>query len=104
MRRVAFRKESEGFIRVGTPEAILNQMSQDIAAGEIRTVEIDARLEAPFHTIMATCYRRTPPLALRTFDAIHLAVAQVAGETEIVATDRRLCEAAKLLGFTLFPT
>jgi hypothetical protein len=28
---------------------------------------------------------------------------RVAGETEIVATDKRLRDAAKLLGFTLFP-
>jgi predicted nucleic acid-binding protein len=104
MRRVAFRKESEGFIQAGTAEAVLNQMNQDIAAGEIRIVEMDARVEAVLNTIMATCYRRTPPLPLRTLDAIHLTAAQVAGETELVATDRRLREAAKLLGFSLFPT
>jgi predicted nucleic acid-binding protein len=104
MRRVAFRKESEGFIQAGSEESVLNQMDQDIAAGEIRIVEMDARVEAALNTIMATCYRRTPPLPLRTLDAIHLAAAHVAGETEIVVTDIRLREAANLLGFSLFPT
>ena len=52
---------------------------------------------------MATCYRRTPPLPLRTLDAIHLTAAQTAGETELVATDIRLREAAKLIGLSLFP-
>jgi predicted nucleic acid-binding protein len=103
MRRVAFRKESEGLIQAGTVEAVLNQMNQDIAAGEIRIVEMDARVEAALNTIMATCYRRTPPWPLRTLDAIHLTAALVAGETEIGATDRRLREAARLLGFSLFP-
>jgi predicted nucleic acid-binding protein len=103
MRRVAFRKESEGFIQAGAAEAVLNQMNQDIAAGEIRIVEMDASAELDLNTIMVICYRRTPPLPLRTLDAIHLTAARVAGETEMVATDRRLREAAKLLGFSLFP-
>lgn len=46
---------------------------------------------------------QTPPLPLRTLDAIHLASARVSGEMEIVATDKRLRDAAKLLGFSLFP-
>ena len=56
-----------------------------------------------FSQIIEICYRRTPPLFIRTFDAIHLASARVAGETEIVATDKRLRDAAGQLGFTLFP-
>jgi uncharacterized protein len=103
MRRVAFRKESEGFIQAGTAESVLNQMNQDIASGQIRIVDMDARVEAALDTIMATCYRRMPPLPLRTLDAIHLTAARVAGETEVVVTDRRLREAAILLGFSLFP-
>jgi hypothetical protein len=50
MRRVAFRKESEGFIQAGSAEAVLNQMNQDIAAGEIQIVEMDARVEAALST------------------------------------------------------
>lgn len=41
-----------------------------------------------FNALMATCYRRTPPLPIRTFDTLHLASARVSGETEIVATDK----------------
>ena len=103
MRRVAFRKESAGLIPAGSAEAILSQLDQDIAANEIRLVELDLQVDTEFNAIMAGCYRRTPPLPIRTFDAIHLASARVAGETEIVATDKRLREAAKTLGFLLFP-
>ena len=103
MRRVAFRKESAGLIPAGTAEAVLSQVDQDIATGEIRIVELDARVEAEFNVIMAACYRHTPPLPIRTFDALHLASARVSGETEIVATDKRLRDAAKLLGLALFP-
>ena len=103
MRRVAFRKESEGLIPPGSAEAVLAQVNQDITAGEIRIVDLDSRVEAEFNVLMATCYRRTPPLPIRTFDAVHLASARVSGETEIVATDKRLRDAARLLGFSVFP-
>ncbi len=78
-------------------------MEQDITAGDIRLVELDSRVEAEFNAIMAACYRHTPPLPIRTFDALHLASARVCGETEIVATDKHLRAAARLLGFSLFP-
>ena len=104
MRRVAFRKESEGFIQAGSAESALAQMSQDIAAGQIRIVEMDARLEAEFNGIMAACYRHTPPLPIRTLDALHLASARADKQLELVATDKRMRDAAKLLGFFLFPT
>lgn len=103
MRRVAFRKESSGLIPADTAETILTQVDGDIAAGEIRIIELDSRVETEFNALMATCYRHTPPLPLRTLDALHLASARVSGEMEIVATDQRLRDAAKLLGFSHFP-
>jgi len=103
MRRVAFRKESEGFIQTGTAESVLAQVNQDIAAGQIRIVEMDARVEAEFNGIMATCYRYSPPLPIRTLDALHLASARADNQRELVATDRRMRDAAKLLGLSLFP-
>ena len=103
MRRVAFRKESEGFIPAGTAESVLTQLNQDVAAGQIRIVQLDARVEAEFDGIMAACYRHTPPMPVRTLDAIHLASARADGQTELVATDKRMRDAAKLLGFSLFP-
>ena len=42
--------------------------------------------------------------ALDPLDALHLATALLYGETEIVATDKRMREAAILLKLTLFPT
>ena len=103
MRRVAFYKESAGLIPVRAAEAVLGQVDQDIAAGEIRVVELDSRVEAEFNAVMAACYRHAPPLPIRTFDALHLASAQVAQESQVVATDKRLRDAARLLGFSLFP-
>ena len=91
MHRVAFRKKSEGLILPGGAEMILKELDRDIAGGDVRVVAMDA------------CYRHTPPHPIRTLDALHLATARVAGETEIVTTDKRIRAAAKLLGFALFP-
>jgi predicted nucleic acid-binding protein len=103
MRRVAFRKESEGFTQTGTAESVSTQLNQDVTDGQLRIVQLDARVEAEFDGIMATCYRHTPPVPIRTFDALHLASARADGQTELVATDKRMRDAAKLLGFSLFP-
>jgi len=103
LRRVAFRKESEGLIPPHTTEAVLSQVDMDVAAGDLRIMEMDPQTEAEFNAIMARCYRHAPPIPIRTFDASHLAMARVAGETEVVTTDKRMRQAAKLLGFSLFP-
>jgi predicted nucleic acid-binding protein len=52
---------------------------------------------------MASCYRHAPPVAIRTFDALHLACSRADGQTELVVTDKRLRDAAKLFGLSLFP-
>lgn len=52
---------------------------------------------------MAKCYRRTPPLRIRTLDALHLASARADNQIELVAADNRMRDAAKLLGLALFP-
>ena len=103
MRRVAFRKESEGFIQAGTAESVLAQLSLDIAGGQIRVVDLDERVETEFKVIMSTCYRHAPPKPVRTFDALHLASCRAGGQSELIATDKRMRDAAKLLGLSLFP-
>jgi predicted nucleic acid-binding protein len=60
-------------------------------------------VEAEFNLVMATCYRHAPALPVRTFDALHLASCRAESQTELVATDKRLRDAAKLLGLSVFP-
>jgi predicted nucleic acid-binding protein len=103
MRRLAFRKESDGLILAGTAEIVLNQLEQDIAAGQIRVVEIGPQVEVEFKSILVACYRRLPPVPVRTFDALHLATARAEGQAELVTTDKQMRSAATLLGLSLFP-
>jgi uncharacterized protein len=103
MRRVAFRKENDGVIQPGTAEMVLTQLIRDIAAGHVRLIEIQPRVEDEFNAVMAACYRHVPPVPIRTLDALHIASARADGQSELVATDKRMREAAKLFGLSLFP-
>ena len=69
----------------------------------MRLIPLDERVTAEFERVVEKCLGRMPPLFIRTLDAMHLATAIIAGETELVTTDKRLREAASLLGLTLFP-
>ena len=97
------RKEAEAILQVGCAQKLYSELTQDVTGGELRLVELGADVEREYGQVLATCSQQTPPIALRTLDALHLASARTAGETEIVATDKRLRDAAKLLGFSLFP-
>jgi predicted nucleic acid-binding protein len=97
------RKESEAILQTGTAETLYRELEQDVAAGEVRLIELGTDVEREYGQVLKLCYEQTPPLLLRTLDALHLASVRVAGETELVATDKRMRDAAKLLGLSLFP-
>ena len=80
------RKEAEGILAAGTAQTLYTALLQDLAAGSIRLVELSATVEQEYGQVLNLCYQQTPPLPLRTLDALHLASARVAAETEIVAT------------------
>jgi len=97
------RKESEGILQPGYAQKLYAQLLQDVSAGELRLVELGADVEREYGQVLGQCYQQTPPIPLRTLDALHLASARVTGESEVVATDKRMRDAAKRLGFALFP-
>ena len=97
------RKESDGLLQTATGQTLYNELLQDVIAGEIRLNEMGTGVEHKFGEVLNLCYQHTPPIPIRTLDALPLASARVARETEIVATDKRMRVAAKLLGFSLFP-
>jgi uncharacterized protein len=99
-----YRKEVAGVLRVGSAAKLHACMLQDVAGGELQLVEMGPALDAEYAHVLAFCYGQTPPIPLRTLDVIHLASARLAGQSELVATDQRLRNAAKALGLSLFPT
>ncbi len=97
------RKEMEAILQAGTAQMLYAQLLQDVNAGELRLVELGADLEREYGQVLVACYQPPQPVPLRTLDALHLATARVAGETEVVSTDKRMREAARRLSFSLFP-
>jgi len=82
---------------------VQNALEADASSGAISIVEIDHRVRVEYKAVVRTCLSQTPPIYIRTNDAQHLSAAKCAGEMEIVATDKKLRDAALLLGFTVFP-
>ena len=97
------RKETEGMLAPGESQKVQSALEADVNATAITIVPVDQRVRTEFKAVVEKCMSHVPPIFIRTNDAQHLAAATCAAESEIVATDKRLREAAVMLGFTVFP-
>ena len=103
LRTVLRRREAEGVLAAGATAVMHASFCGLISAGRFIEEPVDMKVVAEFHSMLDACLGASPPVFLRTNDALHLAAARCAGETEIVTTDKGLRKAALFLGFTLFP-
>lgn len=103
IRTVLERKQLEGALIVGAAQSLYRRLVEDAASGSIRVVEFSPDLAMNFEKVVSRCFQNIPPVFIRSLDGIHLASAIVSGETEFVATDKRLREAAQVLGLSVFP-
>ena len=103
MRTVFRRREAEAAISGGEATAPYRRMVSDAASGVLRLQPDSDDVEREFGAVLERCFSQTPPLFIRTNDALHLASARVAGEMEFVTADLRQRAAAQLLGFKLLP-
>ena len=69
----------------------------------MRLVPESPAVQDEFGLILERCFSLTPPVFIRTNDALHLASARVAGETEFITADGRQAAAAKLAGLVVKP-
>ena len=99
-----WRMEGDGNIAGGSAEAAIALFDKRLTENSCRLIPLDDSVREEFEEVVRRCYSRHPSIRIRTLDALHIAAARVAGEDEIVATDKRLRDAATLLGFRLFPT
>ena len=97
------RKEAEGDLGAGVARKALEAYDADVSTGQIAVEAMDASVAAEYETIIERFHGQAPALPLRTLDAIHLASAKVSGESEVIATDKRLREAALVLDFSVYP-
>jgi predicted nucleic acid-binding protein len=97
------RKEWIGYLYPGGATSALEAFDADVLAGLITVKPVNATMLPGFEAVITQCYHRSPAIPVRTLDAMHLAVAKLAGLSEIVTTDKRLRDAAARLGLTVFP-
>ncbi len=97
------RKEAAGVLEIGEAAKVQSAFEGDVSAGLIEVVQSSGALHLQFNRTVDRCYARACPIWLRTNDALHLAAARLENVAEIVATDRRLRDAAQFLGFQAFP-
>jgi predicted nucleic acid-binding protein len=102
-RAVFLRREGEGALPVGEADQLYQDLQSDIANGDVTELPLSQALEIEFAKVLRQCLLHTPPVFVRTNDALHLASARLAGEHEFVTADGRQRAAAIHLGFTLLP-
>lgn len=98
------RKEVEGALKPGLASLLYTRLRQHISIGRVHLVELDVSIEQEYGRVLDLCYGHQPTLPIRTLDVLRLACARVVGATELVATDKRLRDAAKLLKLCMFPS
>ncbi len=103
LRAVLRRNEAEGALSPGATEILHASFCALISSGHFREEAITPELESEYYSILDSCLGQSPPIFLRTNDALHLAAARRANQSEVVSTDKGLRKAALFLGFTVFP-
>jgi predicted nucleic acid-binding protein len=97
------RKEAEGGLATGAARRVQDTLEFDIVTGAVTVKPFNPSVRRTYFEIVEQCLSQKPGLYIRTNDALHLATARLSAESEIVATDKKLREAALLIGFTVFP-
>lgn len=102
-RAAFFRREGEGALPPGEAEALYQDLLADMANGDVIETLMTPAVEAEYGAILKQCLLHSPPVFIRTNDALHLAAAKVAGETEFVTADARQRTAALHIGLVVLP-
>jgi len=93
-------RERAGKISITDRRQAWAEFEARIAAGEIRVKPLNSVTLRKAAHLLEQCHPKVP---LRTLDAIHLATADLCQDFPLVTTDGRLRDAARQLGFQIFP-
>ena len=91
-------KEVRGEIPRGSSGRVLSQFQTDIQQGRFLLVPLGIDIKACTKDIAARSVQAKPPVFLLTLDGIHIATALEMGSSELIAADRKMADAATLLG------
>ena len=91
-------KEARGEIPSGGSAKVLSQFQTDLQRGRYLLVPLGIDIKACTRDIAARTLQAEPPVFLRTLDGIHIATALELGSSELITADRKMADAATLLG------
>jgi predicted nucleic acid-binding protein len=95
-----YRKQREGSIDSRIRRSAWQKLERYWSGGMIQMLPLGEEILRRANGIIARCY---PAVALRSLDAIHLASCEAADAFPLIANDRQMRLAAKLLHFPLGP-
>ncbi len=93
-------KERAGILTPAKRQAAWAVFVSRVQAKEIVFEPLDGTSLRKAHHILESCHPRVP---LRTLDALHVAACDLSQDFPLCSTDRRMRDAAKLLGIPIFP-
>ena len=102
-RATFLRREGEGALPKGEADVLYQDLLADFANGDVLETPLSPALEAEYSKVLRRCLLHSPPVFIRTNDALHLAAALLVGETEFITADVRQRAAAVHLGFKVLP-
>lgn len=94
------RKERENLLSLRQREQAWGVFEQTIAERKLRIHRLDGTVLKKANHILARCH---PAIPLRTLDAIHTAACDLTQDFPLCTTDRRMRDAALMVGIPIFP-
>jgi predicted nucleic acid-binding protein len=97
------RKEAAGDLRPNGAEELFERYLADTHSGRIMLIPNGRDITTTARRLVAHAYQHTPPLFIRSLDALHIASAIIASADAVIATDKRLRDVATLMGLAVLP-
>jgi len=91
-------KEARGEIPSGSSKRVLSRFQNDLQRGRFLLVPLGIDIKASAKVIAAKILQTEPTVFLRTLDGIHIATALELGSSELITADKKMADAANLLG------
>jgi hypothetical protein len=88
-------------LQTGAAKVLLERFDRFVSTGRIILQADTPFLSTGFEKVLEDCFSATPPVFGRTNDAIHIAAAGAAGETDFVTADVRQKKGAEICGLTV---
>jgi predicted nucleic acid-binding protein len=91
-------KEARGEIPRGSSGRVLSRFQSDLQQGRFLLVPLGIDIKASAKEIADRILKTEPAVFLRTLDGVHIATALELGSPELITADKRMADAATLLG------